>query len=54
MVVKNGIFSGPSTYSSTAVTVSVLPEGYDMVLDVFCPAVKVRDRMKEGDQQRIL
>ena len=28
LVVKNGIFSGPMTYSSTAVTSSVLPDGY--------------------------
>jgi hypothetical protein len=28
LVVKNGMFSGPRTYSSTAVTSSVLPDGY--------------------------
>jgi hypothetical protein len=28
LVVKNGIFSGPMMYSSTAVTSSVLPDGY--------------------------
>jgi hypothetical protein len=28
LVVKNGMFSGPMTYSSTAVTSSVLPDGY--------------------------